>query len=130
MLLPLIHRQIRALSWLTFGLLGNALTSHAQTVSSPPLVLKPSSLLQESLLDDTRKQLPTFLQSDTLSGRPDLETILNGKVVIRRGDILLKADKVDYDQVADFAKARGNVYINRSGNVYQGPALDIHVDAF
>jgi LPS-assembly protein len=51
-------------------------------------------------------------------------------VVIRRGDILLKADKVDYDQVEDFAKARGNVYINRSGNVYQGPALDIQIDAF
>ncbi len=130
MLLPFIHRQIRTLSWLTFGLLGNTLASHAQTVSSPPLALKPSSLLQESILDDTRKQLPTYLQSDTLSGRPDLETRLDGQVVIRRGDILLKADKVDYDQVEDFAKARGNVYINRSGNVYQGPALDIQIDAF
>lgn len=130
MLLSLIHRQMRTLSWLTFGLLGNALTSHAQNVSSPPLVLKPSSLLQESILEDTRKQLPTFLQSDTLSGRPDLETTLNGQVVIRRGDILLKADSVDYDQVSDLAKARGNVYINRSGNVYQGPALDIQIDAF
>ena len=130
MLLPFIHRQIRTLSWLTFGLLGNTLASHAQTVSSPPLALKPSSLLQESILDDTRKQLPTYLQSDTLSGRPDLETRLDGQVVIRRGDILLKADKVDYDQVEDFAKARGNVYINRSGNVYEGPALDIQIDAF
>jgi LPS-assembly protein len=130
MLLPLIHRQIRALSWLTFGLLGNTLALHAQTVSSPPLMLKPSSLLQELILDDTRKQLPTFMQSDTLRGRPDLQTILDGQVVIRRGDLLLKADKVDYDQAEDFAKARGNVYINRSGNVYQGPALDIHLDAF
>lgn len=125
MLLPLIHRQIRALSWLTFGLLGNTLALHAQTVNSPPLMLKPSSLLQELILDDTRKQLPTFMQSDTLRGRPDLQTTLDGQVVIRRGDLLLKADKVDYDQAEDFAKARGNVYINRSGNVYQGPALDI-----
>ena len=130
MLLPFFYRQIRTLPWLTFGLLGNALTGHAQAPSSPALVLKPSSLLEESILDNTRKQLPTFLQSDTLSGRPDLETNLNGQVVIRRGDMLIKADKVDYDQVDDFAKARGNVYINRSGNVYQGPALDIYVDAF
>ena len=130
MLLPLFHRQIRALSWLTFGLLGNTLTSHAQTVNSPPLSLKPSSLLQELILDDTRKQLPTFLQSDSLNGRPDLQTVLDGQVSIRRGDLLLKADQVDYDQVEDFAKARGNVYINRAGNVYQGPALDIHLDAF
>ena len=130
MLLPFYYRQIRTLTWLTFGLLGNALTGHAQAPSSPALILKPSSLLEESILDSTRKQLPTFLQSDTLSGRPDLETNLNGQVIIRRGDMLIKADKVDYDQVDDFAKARGNVYINRSGNVYQGPALDIHVDAF
>ena len=130
MLLPLLHRQIRTLSWLTFGLLGNTLVTHAQTVNSPPLSLKPSSLLQELILDDTRKQLPTFLQSDSLNGRPDLQTVLDGQVSIRRGDLLLKADKVDYDQVDDFAKARGNVYINRAGNVYQGPALDIHLDAF
>ena len=130
MLLLRHFRQIHAVSWLTFGLLGNTLTSHAQAPSAPPLVLKPSSLLEESIKDDTRKQLPTFMQSDTLSGRPDLETNLNGQVVIRRGDMLLRADSVDYDQVEDFAKARGNVYINRSGNVYQGPALDIHMDAF
>jgi len=29
-------------------------------------------------------------------------------VVLRRGDILLKADQIDYDQVLDLAKARGN----------------------
>ena len=130
MLLPFFYRQIRTLPWLTFGLLGNALTVYAQSEGAPPLLLKPSSLLQESIRDDARKQLPTFLESNTLTGRPDLETSLSGQVTIRRGEMLLKADQVDYDQVNDFAKARGHVYINRSGNVYQGPALDIQMDAF
>lgn len=130
MLLPFFFRQIRTLPWLSFGLLGNALTGYAQTEGAPPLLLKPSSLLQESIRDDARKQLPTFLESNTLTGRPDLETSLSGQVTIRRGEMLLKADEVDYDQVNDFAKARGHVYINRSGNVYQGPALDIQMDAF
>lgn len=130
MLLPFFYRQIRTLPWLTFGLLGNALTVYAQTEGAPPLLLKPSSLLQETIRDDARKQLPTFLESNTLTGRPDLETSLSGQVTIRRGEMLLKADQVDYDQVNDFAKARGHVYINRSGNVYQGPALDIQMDAF
>lgn len=130
MRLPDFHRQIHALSWLVMGMWGNIAGVHAQTANSPALVLKPSSLLQETLIDDTRKQLPTFLQSDALKGRPDLQTVLDGQVVIRRGDLLLKADQVDYDQIEDFAKARGNVYINRSGNVYQGPALDIQMDAF
>ncbi len=130
MLLPFFYRQIRTLPWLTFGLLGNALTVYAQSEGAPPLLLKPSSLLQESIRDDARKQLPTFLESNTLTGLPDLETSLSGQVTIRRGEMLLKADEVDYDQVNDFAKARGHVYINRSGNVYQGPALDIQMDAF
>jgi len=130
MLLPHFHRQIRALSWLVMGILGNSGVAHAQTSNAPPLVLRPSSLLQESISQETRKQLPTFLQSDTLNERTNQQTVLEGQVVLRRGEILLKADKVDYDQVEDLAKARGNVYINQSGNVYQGPALDLHLDAF
>jgi LPS-assembly protein len=108
----------------------SALSLHAQTVTGPPMVLKPSSLLQETINGGMRKELPTYLQSNQISGQTDLQTLLEGQVVLRRGDILLKADQIDYDQVLDLAKARGNVYINHSGNSYQGPALDIQLDAF
>ena len=117
------------------GLL-SALSLQAQTlpapptVTGPPMVLKPSSLLQETINGGMRKELPTYLQSNQISGQTDLQTLLEGQVVLRRGDILLKADQIDYDQVLDLAKARGNVYINHSGNSYQGPALDIQLDAF
>ena len=94
------------------------------------MVLKPSSLLQETINGGMRKELPTYLQSNQISGQTDLQTLLEGQVVLRRGDILLKADQIDYDQVLDLAKARGNVYINHSGNSYQGPALDIQLDSF
>jgi len=82
------------------------------------------------MTQETRKQLPTFLQSNQLNEQSNQHTVLEGQVVLRRGEILLKADRVDYDQVNDLAKARGDVYINQSGNVYQGPALDLHLDAF
>jgi len=108
----------------------SVLTIQAQTVTGPPMVLKPSSLLQETINGGMRKELPTYLQSNQISGQTDLQTLLEGQVVLRRGDILLKADQIDYDQVLDLAKARGNVYINHSGNSYQGPALDIQLDAF
>lgn len=130
MLLPNFHRQLRALSWLAIGMLGGAWNAQAQTISAPPLVLRSSSLLLEGIPQQTRKQLPTFLQSDSLNEQTNQQTLLEGQVVIRRGELLLKADQVDYDQVQDFARARGNVYINQSGNVYQGPALDLHLDAF
>jgi LPS-assembly protein len=130
MLLPDFHRQIRALSWLMFGMLVSCASVQAQGVNAPPLILKPSSLLQEGLSPEIRKQLPTYLQSDSLNERTNQQTMLEGQVVIRRGEVLLKADQVDYNQISDLAKARGNVYVNQSGNVYQGPALDLHLDAF
>ena len=130
MLLPHFHRQIRALSWLVVGMFGGGGFAHAQKQNEPPLVLRSSSLLQEVISSDARKQLPTFLESNSLSENANQLTTLEGQVVLRRGEIFLKADKVDYDPTNDFAKARGNVYINRAGNVYQGPALDLQMDAF
>ncbi len=112
------------------GLVGMGSNAQTQETTGLSLTLRPSSMLQEVIPDEVRKQSPTFIQSDTLSGQTDIKTVLEGKVMIRRGNILLKADKVDYDPVEDLAQARGNVTINRSGNVYQGPALDIRLDAF
>ena len=128
MLLPDFHRQLRALSWLAIGMLGNTCMAQAQNTS--PLVLRSSSSLLEEIPSASRKALPTFLQSDSLNEQSSQRTLLEGEVRLRRGEILLKADQVDYDQVEDFAKARGNVYINRSGNIFEGPALDLRLDAF
>jgi LPS-assembly protein len=43
---------------------------------------------------------------------------------------VIKADRLEYYQPDDLAKARGNVLINRQGNVYRGPQLELKVDAF
>ena len=128
MLLPNFHRQLRVLSWLAVGMLGN--TCMAQAQNTTPLVLRSSSLLLEDISSAARKELPTFLQSNSLNEQSGQQTLLEGDVRLRRGEILLKADQVEYDQVEDFAKARGNVYINRSGNIFEGPALDLQIDAF
>lgn len=134
MSLPAYPRRFRLPVGWALGLLGAVLgqgsNAQAQALSAPALKLRPSSALQEVIPDNVRQQSPTFIQSDRLSGQTDVKTVLEGNVMMRRGNILLKADKVDYDPVADLAQARGNVTINRSGNVYQGPALDIHLDAF
>lgn len=131
MLLPHFHRQIRALPWLVMGMFGG--TSFAQSQPStnpPPLSLRSSSLLQEKISVDTLREVPTFVQSDKLNEQANFQTTLDGQVVLRRGALLLKADQVDYDQTNDLAKAKGNVYINRSGFIYQGPELELHLDSF
>ena len=131
MLLPDFHRQIRALPWLVMGIFGGHATAQTTpSTNTPPLVLRSSSLLQEKISDDTLSQVPTFVQSDKLKEQTNFLTTLDGQVVLRRGELLLKADQVDYDQTTDLAKARGNVYINRSGFTYQGPELQLHLDSF
>ena len=131
MLLPDFHRQIRALPWLVMSILGGHATAQTgPSAHTPPLVLRSSSLLQEKISDDTLSQVPTFVQSDKLKEQANFLTTLDGQVVLRRGELLLKADQVDYDQTNDLAKARGNVYVNRAGFTYQGPELQLHLDSF
>jgi LPS-assembly protein len=96
----------------------------------PAPQLKSSPLLQESVPADVRSQLPSFIQGDRLTGRPDLETVIDGNAELRRGDTVIRADRLEYYQPDDLAKARGNVYINRSGNIFEGPELQLRIDAF
>jgi LPS-assembly protein len=98
--------------------------------TSPPSVLKPSSLLQEKVAPNVRAQLPSFIQADRLEGEPDQDLLLQGSVVFRRGDTLLRADRVDYSQATDRLKAQGHVSINRAGTVYTGPELDLKINTF
>ena len=125
--------RLSLLPWLVLAGMAAAPLAQAQMqapAATPPLVLQPSSALQEKYDADAARQLPTYIESDRLSGRTDLETRLEGQVSIRRGSLLIRADSVDYDQTRDFVRARGNVYVNREGNVYRGDALDLQLDAF
>jgi LPS-assembly protein len=98
--------------------------------ASDALVLKSTPQLQEKLSPEQRQQAPTFLRADTVSGRPSLEMQLQGQVELRRGDTVIRAEHLEYDQHSDTAKARGNVRINQAGNVYEGPELELKVDSF
>jgi len=94
------------------------------------LKLKPSTGLMERWTPQMRNQLPTFVQSDFITGRTDLDTSLQGNSVLRKADTLIQADSINYYQPDDRARASGNVYMNRGGNRYQGSLLDLQVDAF
>ena len=96
----------------------------------PSLKLKPSNGLVERWTRQTRQQLPSFVQSDFITGRTDLDLNLQGNSVLRKADTLIRADAIDYYQPDDRARASGNVYMNRGGNRYQGTLLDLQVDAF
>lgn len=95
-----------------------------------PAVLQGTERLQEYLPSDQVRKSPVFLEGDQLQGRPDKETIIEGNAELRRAGTTIRADRLEYDQPRDRAHATGDVRVNRGGNVYEGPELDVQVEKF
>ncbi|CAM4313934.1 LPS-assembly protein LptD [Comamonas aquatilis] len=95
-----------------------------------PLELKSSNLLQETYSKEVQDQQPTYIKGDALSGQPDIKASVSGEAEIRRGDTMIRADRLDYAVPDDRVNAVGSVHINQAGNVYEGTALDLQMDAF
>jgi LPS-assembly protein len=104
----------------------------AQTAGNfdAPLTLKRTPLLTETLTPADRGQMPSIVTGDRISGRPDLETVVEGNATLRRGAVSITADRLEYYQPDDRAKATGNVRVNQAGNVYEGPELQLKLETF
>jgi len=96
----------------------------------PSPALRTSPALAERIAPEVRPQLPIFVEGDRISGRPDIDTVIEGGAVLRRGDLVIRADRLDYDPPQDLARARGAVRVNRAGDVFEGPHLEMKVEAF
>ncbi|REN10060.1 LPS-assembly protein LptD, partial [Mycobacterium tuberculosis] len=61
----------------------------AQTTGNfdAPLTLKRTPLLTETLTPADRSQMPSLVTGDRISGRPDLETVVEGNATLRRGAV-------------------------------------------
>jgi LPS-assembly protein len=92
--------------------------------------LRPSPMLREAIPPATKSQLPTFVEGDRIQGRTDLETIVEGNAELRRGDMVVRAKRLEYNQATDLARATGDVHVNKAGNVFEGPLLELKVDSF
>lgn len=95
-----------------------------------PLQLKSSRMLRDAVPSTDRDGQPTFISGDRMSSRTDLETVVEGDARLRRGDLTIHADRLGYYQPDDIATASGNVRINRAGDVYEGPELELKVESF
>lgn len=100
------------------------------TPEAAPLPLKDSAVLQQHVPASTRETLPVFIRGGHLLGRPDQEAQIQGQAELRRGDVMIRADRLEYDQPSDTARARGQVRINRAGDVYEGPLLELKLATF
>ncbi|UUZ72265.1 LPS-assembly protein LptD [Polaromonas sp. P1(28)-8] len=95
-----------------------------------PLKLKSSPALAEEVPNGPGDEGPTFVFGDSVSGRPNLETVIDGNAELRRGATSIRADRIEYYQPEDRVKSRGNVRINNAGNRFEGPELEITLDRF
>ncbi len=90
--------------------------------------LKASPVLQDSLPPEVRPQLPTFVSGDKVSGQTDGVVTVEGNAELRRHDTVIRADRLAFDQRSNEAKAQGEVLVNRNGNRFEGPELQLNVD--
>ena len=92
--------------------------------------LRSASSLQAPPRGEAARQLPIILRARELRGRPDLDAEAIGDVEFRRGSVVIRADRLSYDQAEDLARATGNVVVSRDGNVFFGPELQLKVERF
>ena len=118
------------LAVLTLALLHAHAVRAQDTELDAPLVLKRTPQLAEVITPAQRGDRPSFVDGDRISGRPDLETVVEGNATLRRGDTFIRADRLEYYQPEDRARATGNVHVNQAGNVYEGPELELKLESF
>lgn len=94
------------------------------------LPLTMSTLLQEKLPPSVASQAPTFVSGERISGQTDVNTVVEGQAELRRHDTVVRAERLEHFQASDTVEAKGNVRINRLGNVYEGPELKLKLDTF
>lgn len=92
--------------------------------------LRMSPMLAEKVPEGDANTPPTFVFGDRVSGRPDLETVIDGNAELRRGGTAIHADRIEFYQPTDTFNARGNVRINSTGNQFRGPELQLKLDTF
>ena len=131
------HR-LRILSIAVLAVLADGAAAQAPTPAAAPasassasgIELKSSPTISPPPRGDAAKQLPIILQAREMRGRPDLDAEAVGDVEFRRGSVVIRSDRLTYDQAEDLARATGNVVISREGNVFFGPELQLRVERF
>ncbi len=124
------HAQVPAPSPPPVQQAAGAAATAPQKSDEAPARLKSSPMLAEQAPGGPGVELPTFVFGDRLSGRPELETIIDGNAELRRGGSAIRADRLEYNQLTDVVKGRGHVRVNSAGNLFSGPELEIKLDTF
>ncbi len=115
-----------------FGPASGLLIHVCHPVSLPrliPLVLavQAALLAQGAWAAGRDADQPVKIEARTVSGTVDEEARAEGDAELRRGGLLLKADRLTYRTESDRAVAEGRVIVNNDGSTFRGPRLELQV---
>ncbi|NBX62102.1 MAG: LPS-assembly protein LptD [Betaproteobacteria bacterium] len=65
-----------------------------ESVYSPGLSLKPSNVLNSKPSSSAQRKAPSYIRAQSLDGRTDIDIQMQGEVEIRRGSLLIRADRI------------------------------------
>ncbi len=105
-------------------------TKFKPSLAAGGIELKPSLSLPISRPSRPGQRLPIFMSANEISGRPDRDAAARGDVQFRQGSLYVRADQMTYDMADDLAWAQGQVRIERNGDVFTGPELQLKVNQF
>ncbi len=71
----------------------------------------------------------TFVIADHTSGTTDQDLAAKGSAELRRGNAVVKADALHYDEDTDLADAYGQVRVANGGTLFTGPEAHLKVEA-
>lgn len=94
------------------------------------IVLRSSPRLQEQMSPAERRQGASLIEAERVEARPDMDLVLEGGVVLRRPGMVVRTDRLQYDQTRDHVSAQGHVRINRQGNRFEGSQAELQIDSF
>jgi LPS-assembly protein len=123
---PAARRRLRALA---AALAGAGALAHGAGPEDA-IRLEPSTTLTPPPRGQAARALPVIVQAREVHGTPDLQTIAEGDAELRRGGLVIRADRLSYDQGEDLARAFGHVRISQAGNVYTGPEAELQLQRF
>jgi len=106
------------------------LTALGAQAQSDGIALRPSLRLQENLPPDAQKGASAFVSGQRIEGQTGGVTTVEGNAEVRRHDMVIRADRLTYNENTGEATAQGHVLINRGGDRYTGPALRLNADTF
>ena len=102
---------------IAFGAAQAQVTTDAAVLGQPAQTapaarpLKMTPMMAEDPPPGDANKPPTFVFGDKVSGRTDLETIVDGNAELRQGPTAIKADRLEYYQPDDLATiARGHAH--------------------